>query len=188
MKQAGVDGAACSCVQSTNIALFTGLRQAGVSVKADLSFSGADSSIFDSPTSTAASQGTYYGTLIPPLDINNPATNTFVANVKAADPNYKGGYPSYGLTGSYLSAVLLAEGLTVAGQNPTRASYIHNLSQVTGFTAGGLMASPVSFNHFGTDEPSGCQYYVVVKGNTFVTINNDKPICGTLIPNSDVGT
>ena len=29
MKQAGVDGAACSCVQSTNLALFTVLRQAG---------------------------------------------------------------------------------------------------------------------------------------------------------------
>ena len=188
MKQAGVDGAGCSCVQSTNIALFTGLKQAGVNVKADLSFSGADSSIFDSPTSTSASQGTYYGTAFPPLDLNNANTNTFVANVKAADPNYKGGYPSYGLTGSYLSAVLLAKGLEVAGQNPTRASYIHNLSQVTGFTANGLLASPVSFNHFGTDEQNGCQYFVVVKGDSFVSINNGKPICGSLIPNSDVGS
>ena len=26
MKQAGVNGAACSCVQSTNLAMFTGLK------------------------------------------------------------------------------------------------------------------------------------------------------------------
>jgi branched-chain amino acid transport system substrate-binding protein len=179
MKAAGVDGAACSCVQSTNLALFTGLQQGGVNAKAKLSLSSADSSLFDSPTAAAAAQGAYYPTLVPPLDLNNPATNTFLANVKAVDPSLKDGYtPSYGLTGAYLAAEVGIKGLQVAGQNPTRESFIKNLTQVTGFTAGGLLASPVSYNHFGTAEQTVCSYFVQVTGNTFKTINNGKPICG----------
>jgi branched-chain amino acid transport system substrate-binding protein len=179
MKQANVDGAGCSCVQSTNLAMFTGLRQAGLNNVKALSFSAADSSVFDNPTAAAAAQGAYYPTLIPPLDLNNAATTTFLANLKAVDPGYKGGYPSFGLTGAYLGADVAIKGLQVAGQNPTRASFISALTQVTGYTAGGLLASPVSFNHFGTSEPMSCAYYVQVAGNTFKTINNGKPICGT---------
>jgi branched-chain amino acid transport system substrate-binding protein len=179
MKAAGVDGAGCSCVQSTNLALFTSIKQAGLAMKAELSFSAADSSLFADPTAAAASQGAYYPTLIPPLDLNNAATNTFLANVKAADPGYKGGYPSFGLTGSYLAAVLTVKGLQVAGQNPTRASFIKNLSAVPSFTANGLLAHPVGFNHFGTSEPTVCAYYVKVDGTSFKSINSGKPICGT---------
>jgi Periplasmic binding protein len=103
MKAAGINGVACSCVQSTNLALFTGLAQGGVTAKA-LSLSSADSSTFASATSAAAAQGAYYPTLIPPLDLNNAATNKFLANLKAADPSYTSGYLSYGLTGAYLGA------------------------------------------------------------------------------------
>jgi hypothetical protein len=49
--------------------------------------------------------------------------------------------------------------------------------------AEGLLAPPVSFNHFGQAEPKLCQYMTKVEGNQFVTINNGKPFCGTLIPN-----
>jgi branched-chain amino acid transport system substrate-binding protein len=177
MKSAGVNGAVCSCVQSTDVALFTGLKQAGVTAKA-VSLSSADSSLFDNPTAAAAAQGAYYPASIPPLDQNNPASNTFVANVKAADPSYKGGYPSFGLTNAYLAAVLTVKGLQVAGQNPTRASFIKNLTAVTNWNANGLLASPVSFNHFGTSEPMRCEWFVQVSGNTFKSINNGQPVCG----------
>ena len=153
MKQAGVDAAGCSCVQSTNLALFTALRQAGMGNVKVLSFSSADNSVFSSgATAAAAAQGAYYPSQIPPLDQNNAATNTMLNNLKTYDPSYKGGYPSYGATGSYLAAELMIKGLEVAGQNPTRQSFITNLSQVTGWDANGLLASPVSFNHFGTPE------------------------------------
>jgi branched-chain amino acid transport system substrate-binding protein len=179
MKAAAVNGAACSCVQSTNLALFTGLKQGGVHA-AVLSFSSADSSLFDNATAAAAAQGAYYNTLVPPLDLDNSATNTFIANVKAVDPSLRANYtPSYGLTGSYLAAQVAIKGLQVAGKNPTRASFIKNLTSVTGFTANGLLASPVSFNHFGSAEHQTCSYVVQVVGQSFKTINNGKPICGT---------
>ncbi len=60
MKQAGVNGATCSCVQSTNIAMAVGAKQAGVALKGALMFSGTDSSLFTNPTATTAAQGTYW--------------------------------------------------------------------------------------------------------------------------------
>jgi len=180
MKSAGVDGAACSCVQSTNLALFTGFKQGGAKVKATLSFSSADSSLFANPTAAAAAQGAYYNTLVPPLDLHNPATAAFIANVKSVDPSLPANYtPSYGLTGAYLAAQVAIKGLQVAGANPSRSSFIKNLTDVTGFTANGLLASPVSFNHFGMAEHTVCSYFVQVAGNSFKTINSGKPICGT---------
>jgi branched-chain amino acid transport system substrate-binding protein len=169
---------ACSCVQSTNLALFTGLRQAGLTKVKALSLSSADNSVFSDPTASAAAQGAYYPTQFPPLDLNNAATNAMIANLKKYDPQYKGGYPSFGATGAYLAAQLGIKGLQVAGQNPTRDSFIKNLTQVTGWDANGLLPSGVSFNHFGSPEPTRCQYFVQVQGNAFHSINNGKPICG----------
>jgi branched-chain amino acid transport system substrate-binding protein len=186
MKSTGVDGATCSCVQSSNIAMAVAAKQANVPLKGALMFSGADASLFASPTAVAAAQGTYWPTTIVPIDLSNPATNAFIANLKSHDPAYKGGYPSYGLTGSYLSAELMAEGLTVAGQNPTRQTFISNLSQVSSWDANGLLPAKVGFDHFGKLGATACTYVTQVKGNQFVTINNGKPFCGTLIPNSDV--
>lgn len=187
MKSANVDAAACSCVQSSNIAMAVAAKQAGINLKAALMFSGADASLFDNSTATAAAQGTYWPTTIVPIDLNNPATNTFLADLKKSDPAYKGGYPSYGLTGAYLSSDLMIKGLTVAGQNPTRKSFIDNLTKVSSWNAEGLLPSTVGFDHFGTEENTLCGYYTKVQGSQFVTINNGKPFCGTLIPNSDVG-
>ena len=35
----------------------------------------------------------------------------------------------------------------------------------------------VSFNHFGTSEPSYCEFYVHVQGKAFVAVNSGKPFC-----------
>jgi branched-chain amino acid transport system substrate-binding protein len=185
MKSAGVDGATCSCVQSTNVAMAVGAKQAGIPLKAALMFSGTDSSLFSNPTATAAAQGTYWPADVVPLDLHNPATETFVANLEKYDSDYKGGYPSYGVITAYLGADAMIEGLSVAGQNPTRQSFINNMLKVTDWNDG-LQASPVSWNHFGTAPQTLCEYMTKVQGNQFVTINNGKPFCGTLIPNSDV--
>ena len=183
MKGAGVDGAACSCVQSTNLAMFVGLRQAGLTNVKALSFSSADSSVFSNATAAQAAQGAYYATLIPPPDVNSPATTTFMNNVAAVDPNYKvGTIPSYGLTGSYLGAEVGIYGINLAGQNPTRAAFISKMNQVTDFNANGLLVTPSSWASRGTPPPKICGYFVQVSGSNFVTINNKQPICGVPVP------
>ena len=177
MKNAGIDMAVCSCVQSTVLAMVTGLGQSGSTAKS-LSFASADSSLFADPTAAHAAQNVYYSSIIPPVDTNNAASNTFMANIKAVDPSYVvGTYPSFGITDAYLGAVLMVQGLQVAGHNPTRQSFITNLTKVTNWNALGLLPIGVSFNHFGTSEPSYCEYYVHVQGQAYAAVNGGKPFC-----------
>jgi branched-chain amino acid transport system substrate-binding protein len=187
MKQAGVNGATCSCVQSTNIAMAVGAKQAGVNLKAALMFSGTDSSLFSQSSAVAPAQGTYWPSDIVPLDLHTAATQNYVSTLEKYDSSYKGGYPDYGVTTSYYEADLLIEGLRVAGQNPTRQSFITNLRKVSSWNAEGLLPSPADFSNFGHSPQTSCEYITKVEGNQFVTINGGKPFCGTLIPNSDVG-
>jgi branched-chain amino acid transport system substrate-binding protein len=183
MKQARVDFAVCACVQSTVLALVTGLKQSGDNAKS-LSLASADSTLFSAATAAQAAQGVYYSSIIPPLDTNNGASNTFQTNLQAADPSYvPGSYPTFGTTDAYIAAVLMAKGLQVAGENPTRQSFITNLTKVTAFDADGLLPSPVSFNHFGTSEKTYCSWYVTVQGQKFVSVNNGKALCGTVPSN-----
>ncbi len=183
MKNAGIDMSVCSCVQSTVLAMVTGLKQSGSS-SSSLSFAAADSTLFSSPTATQAAQGLYYTSQIPPLDTNNSASTTFENNIKAVDPSYQPGtYPSTGVVYAYLGAALMVKGLQVAGQNPTRQSFISNLTQVTGWNANGLEPASVSFNHFGTAEKTYCEYYVHVSGQRFVSVNGGKSFCVNVPPN-----
>jgi hypothetical protein len=186
MKQAGVDAAACSCVQASNLALIVGAKQAGVNLKAEVSFSGADSGGLANATSAAAAQGAYFPTTIVPLDLHNAASDNFVATLKKYVPTYTGGYPSYGVTGSYLAADLMIRGLKEAGQNPTREAFNGNLAKVADYDADGLLPNKVSYGHFGSLEGHPCSYYVQFKGSDFTTVNNGQPFCGTVIPDSAV--
>ena len=187
LKNAGTDMAVCSCVQSTVLALVSGLKQAGSTSKS-LSFASADSSLFADPSATQAAQGVYYASQTPPFDINNAASTTLQNNIKAVDPSYViGTYPSYGIITAYLSAALMVEGLQAAGQNPTRQSFITNLSKVASWNANGLLASPVGFNHFGTSDSYLCYFYVHVQGQTFVHVPGGNgangAFCGNLPSN-----
>lgn len=178
MKKAGVDFAVCSCVQSTLLSLITGLKQSGADAKS-LSYSGADSTLFADPTAAAAAQGMYFVSNVPPLDVASPAATMVQNDFKAADPSYKAGeYPTFGETVSYLGAALMVEGLRVAGASLTRQDFISQLSKVTGWDANGLLPYKVSFNHFGTNEPQYCEWFVQVEGQQFVAVDGGRPFCG----------
>jgi branched-chain amino acid transport system substrate-binding protein len=183
MKSATIDMAVCSCVQSTVLSMVGGLKQSGLNVKS-LSFASADSTLFAQPTAAAAAQGVYYSSIIPPVDTSNPASITFENRFKAADPSYQmGSYPTFGATDAYISAALVLKGLQVAGANPTHQSFISGLSQVSNWDGEGLLAAPVSFNHFGTSEKTYCEFYVHVQGQQFVSVNGGKPFCNSVPSN-----
>jgi hypothetical protein len=116
----------------------------------------------------------------------NAATQGMLDALKKYDPHYKGGLPDFGLYGSYLAADLMIKGLQVAGPNPTRASFIQDLRQVTDYTAGGILPGPTSFANFGTKAmlpQTGCSYFFQLQNpGGFVAYNAGKPICGKLIP------
>jgi branched-chain amino acid transport system substrate-binding protein len=183
MKSAGVNGYACSCVESSDLALATAAKQGGLSAKG-LFYTGYSQSTLSDPTAAAAAQNQYFTTVTVPYELHQPGTNAILANLKTYDPSYTGGDPDYGLQGGYLSAQLMIKGLQVAGQNPTRASFINGMHGVTSYDDNGVLPSPVNFSlaQFGQYPATSCDYFVQLQGTTFVP---QPKVCGTLIPNSD---
>jgi ABC-type branched-subunit amino acid transport system substrate-binding protein len=184
MKQAGVDGAACSCVDSSNFAMFTALKQAGVNAKG-LAFSGPTNNAFANASSTAAAQGQYFQSQQVPVILNTPAINQYKANLAKYVPGYKGGFPTFGLSGGYISADLAIQGLIDAGQNPGRSSYMDAIRATEhNYDAHGLLASPIDYSlaQFTSLPATVCSYYLQVQGNHYI-LPFDK-LCGTQIPGS----
>ncbi len=183
MKSAGVNGYACSCVESSDLALATAASQAGLNAKG-LFFTGYSQSTLSNATAAAAAQNQYFTTVTVPYELHQPATNAILANLKQYDPGYTGGDPDYGLQGGYLSAQLMIKGLEVAGQNPTRQSFVSGLHGVTSYDDGGVLPSPVNLSlaQFGEYPQNSCAYFVQLKGTTFVP---QPKVCATLIPNSN---
>jgi branched-chain amino acid transport system substrate-binding protein len=183
MKKSNVNGFACSCVESSDLAVATAAKQGGLSAKG-LFFTGYSQSTLTDPTAAAAAQDQYFTTVTVPYELHQPATDAILAALKQYDPHYKGGDPDYGLQGGYLATQLMIKGLEVAGQNPTRQSFISGLHGVSSYDADGALASPVSFAlaDFGKYPQNSCAYFVQLKGTQFVPTPK---VCGTLIPNSD---
>jgi Periplasmic binding protein len=116
-----------------------------------------------------------------PVELKTPAT-LLEQQIFAKYQNFTG-IPDFGWTQGYASADLLIKGLEVAGQNPTRASFISNLRQVTSYNVENLSYTTANFS----DEnppPTQCAFYVKLVGKQFIVQNNDKVICGTLLPSS----
>ena len=70
----------------------------------------------------------------------------------------------------------------MAGPDPTRQSFIQNLTKVTSWDADGLLPAPIGFDHFGTAQKTYCEFYVKVQGQGFVAVNGGKPLCLAVPP------
>ena len=115
-----------------------------------------------------------------PVELNTPATMA----EQAAFAKYENftGIPDFGWTEGYASADLLIKGLEVAGQNPTRSSFITNLRAVTSYNVEGLATNTVDYTTVSRrSRRRRARYYVQLKGSTFIVQNNGKPLCGTLL-------
>jgi hypothetical protein len=116
-----------------------------------------------------------------PVELKTPATLKEQADLQ----KYQGftGIPDFGWTEGYASADLMIKGLEVAGQNPTRSSFIDNLRKVTNYDVEGLGIPPaINFSAVQTIPSQRCSYYVQLVGKTFNVVNGGKLLCGTLLP------
>jgi branched-chain amino acid transport system substrate-binding protein len=185
MKQTGVNGVSMEMDENTNFAILTAAKQAGVNFKVAISATGYGQALLDDQSAVQAGQGVYFPPVAAPVELKTPATEA----MQAAFTKYAGfsGVPDFQWYEGWLSADLMIKGLQVSGPNPTRKSFIDELHQVTNCDGGGLLGTPVSFNlsDFGQAPQTLCEWYAVLQGNQFVIINGGKPVCGTLIPNSD---
>ena len=122
MKSCGVNGGTCSCVDSSNLAMMGAIKNAKLpNFKGAVAYSGPTDNVFANrppPRRRRATTSARSETLI--IDQTNPAMQTWKANMTKYIPNYKGSFPTYGVTGGYISADLMIQMLMQAGQNPTR--------------------------------------------------------------------
>ena len=181
IKSAGCNGVTGSFVDASDVALAGAIKHAGIKAK-QLYFTGYDENILKSPSAAASFDGSYVSTGVN-LTTPNKATQGMINTLKKYDSSYSGGLPDFGLLGSYLSADLAIKGLSVAGKNPTSASFISNLRKVGKYNAGGILPSSVTFKNFGTVgmfPKTACSFYAQLKNDKF-TIYKNKPVCGTRI-------
>ena len=130
------------------------------------------------PTARAAIDGAYFASLINFSD-PNAATKTMLSALKKYDNGFTG-ISDLGLYSGYLSADLMIFGLQHAGANPTQASFIKNLRQVSDYTAEEFFLHRRRSSISDTAEmfsKSTCSYFVQLKGSKFVVANGGKPFC-----------
>ncbi len=178
LKQQGVDAAYCVCVESSDLALSTAAKDAGVALKQILA-TGYDQQTLDDPAAVSAAQGQYFTTVTVPFELGTAPTAEMLAAMKQY-VGYTGTVPDYGQVEGWLSADLMISGLQLAGANPTRTSFIDGLRTDTSYTGGGLLPNPVnsSLAEFGTVPRTQCTYYVQLQGNKFVPLPKR---CGTFL-------
>ncbi len=177
MKAANVDGLDAPIDGNTLLAIMTAAKEAGIHWKVATLATGYGQQFLQDSSAVSAAQGLYFGVEQVPVELHTPATMA----EQAAFQKYENftGTPGFDWSEGYTSADLLIKGLEVAGQNPTRASFVANLRNVTNYDAGGLLPDPLDFNTAATPPKTECFYSDQLVGSHFVAPS--KPSCGTLL-------
>jgi len=180
IQQKACDGVLGAMVDASNVGLAAGLTQAGSKAK-QFYYTGYDQGVLDDPNASAALDRAYFSGS---PNFTNPPRG--VKQMTAALDKYGAktkGIPPLGVWASYQTMDIMIKGLEVAGENPTRESFISALRKVEGYDGNGLFDPPgVSFTGFGTAAmlpKRACQDFVQLKGGKFVTVK--KHLCGNLV-------
>jgi branched-chain amino acid transport system substrate-binding protein len=181
LKNAGIDGLETIQVGSFNIALITALQQLGVQLKSGLVVGGYDQSLLEAPGVAKVGPNVGFTSQWEPTALKTDAT-TKLMDALAKYANYNKPNPLAGQMYGWMAADLAIKGLSVAGKNPTRKSFIENLRKVTNYDVGGLTA-PVDlskWNYYDSTSSGNCLYVSAIRNGAFVPLS-DKPYCGTEI-------
>src|SRR5665213_3479729 len=136
---------------SSNYALVTALKQAGVKLKAVLFSVGYEPSVVNSSVWPDL-QGTYFLSLTRPFSLPNAGTEQMAAALQKYGGFTKSEFPSFGQDLGWLGCDLMIKGIQNAGSNPTRSGVIKSLRSIKSYNGNGLL--PVTINYstvFGKD-------------------------------------
>jgi branched-chain amino acid transport system substrate-binding protein len=175
----GCDGIVSAMVDSSGVGLSGALAQAGVAAK-QFHFTGFSQGVLDDDNASAALDGAYFPAT-PNWADPPPAVQEMLNALEQYAPETEG-IPNLGVWQSYAATDLMIKGLEVAGENPTRESFVTNLRQVDSYDMHGFFSVPVSFTGFGTVDmfpEQACSDFVQLKDGKFVTAA--KNVCGKLV-------
>lgn len=180
IKNAGCDGVLAAMVDASNVGLGAALQQAGHQLT-QLYLTGYDQAVIDDENAVAALEGAHF-VAHPNFTKPNAATKGMLAALEEYAPELSG-QPTFGVWGSYRAMDVMIKGLEVAGENPTRESFIENMRNVDSYEGRGLFNPPLKFTGFGTKDmfPSQqCTSYAVLTDGEFEIDPDGERICGEL--------
>jgi branched-chain amino acid transport system substrate-binding protein len=185
-KQAGVNGLFPNLLASSNYALATAYKQAGIKLKAAVFPVGLDQSIINTPA-WASVEGDYFLGLFHPFVIPNAGT----VQMQNALEKYSGfttsQFPTFAEYETWLGADLMIKGIQGAGSNPTRTKVVTALRGIKAYNGNGIL--PITINYstvFGHDSPQ-CVWLFKADTRKFVLVRQN-PICGSDIPGTSTAS
>lgn len=181
MKSGGVDSLIATTVPNTALALITGLRQAGVDLKASLLPTGYGGDILSAGAGAIqAAQGADFEITFEPVEVHDAATRQFQSDLRSVGVTTD---PTYFEYAGYLSVGLFVEGLQKAGSNPTAASITMALQGIHDWDALGLYGGrtlDINDRAHPSLKPGGsCVWVAKLVGNGFRLVPGADPICGS---------
>ena len=166
---------------SSNYALATALKQAGVKIKAAVFATGYQPSVVNSPT-WADVQGDYFLSIFRPFSAPNAGTKEMTLAMQKYAHFSKKQFPTFGQYEGWSGADLMIKGLQMAGTSPTSAGVMKALRGLKSYDASGLLPNPINYSTiFGHDPPKQCVWVLRAQKTGFV-ITSPQPVCGTDIP------
>jgi len=182
-KQKNVDAIVGNLDNSSNFALATAMRQAGVDLKVALFPTGYEPGIVNSPAWSSV-QGDYFQSLFRPFSLPNAGTRQMAAALHKYAQFKKGQFPTFTQYESWLGADLMIKGLQVAGKTPTRTAVINDLRGLQAYNGDGLLPITIDYSTiFGHDPPWMCIWYLKAQSSGFVPVS-PAPFCGQDVPGS----
>jgi len=180
-KQKGVNVVWPSMDDTSDFALVTAMKQAGVKLKTIILPTGYEPSVVNSPAWPDL-QGAYFFSGFRPLSVPNAGTKQMASALQKYEHRSPAEFPTYDIYESWVGADLMIKGLELSGKNPTGANVIKSLRGVTSYDANGLLPVPIDYaTVFGHDEPKSCQWILQAEKSGFV-LTSKQPVCGSDIP------
>jgi ABC-type branched-subunit amino acid transport system substrate-binding protein len=169
---------------SSNYALATAYKQAGIKLKAAVFPVGLQESLIGSPAWSQV-QGDYFMSLFHPFTTPDAGTE----QMRGALERYTGYsknnlFPAFGNYEGWLGADLMVKGIAGAGSHPTRSGVMKALRAIKSYNGNGIL--PITINYstvFGHLSPQ-CVWIFKAMQSGFSLVEKN-PVCGKEIPGTD---
>jgi len=186
IKNSGADGLYLPLDSNTNFAFVQQLQQNGVQMKANILATGYSQDLIDQPIAKTIQPSDVMFSVYKPVELGGSAVKQFQTDLKKVGLS---GVPDYGSYLGYITCDIAILGLTNAGKNPTRQSFVDGVrNNGSSYDGAGLMCKPIdlSYKAFGTITPTSCSYFLNFKDGKFHVLNGGKPLTGKLVGDPDL--
>ena len=186
-KQNNVDWMWSNLDAASNVALVTAYKQAGVPAKHIYLPDGYSDTLPHTPA-WAEVQGADFEAVFHPFSVPDAGTEQMQSALEKYAGWTKSDFPSYAQDEAWINTELMIKGLEGAGSDPTHASTITALRNITNWNANGLLPFTIDFKTiFGHVPKETCVWIEKAEKNGFV-LQYTAPVCGNYLPGTSTNS